>query len=157
MSDQDILVLFKNGQRDKAFKKLYHQRWFVEEDYKVMKSRLEMENFTGLSVEAVLQDIHAKVLTKNIAAVAVAEADVIAQENYKHRKRAYKINFTYSLSQLKNSIIGFILDLVDLHIIIKFIQAISTVVNAVRPERKVDRNMKKIGRKRHSMAYKRVG
>ncbi|MDG5490565.1 RNA polymerase sigma factor [Psychroserpens sp. SPM9] len=24
MSDQDILVLFKNGQRDKAFKKLYH-------------------------------------------------------------------------------------------------------------------------------------
>ena len=24
MSDQDILVLFKNGQREKAFKKLYH-------------------------------------------------------------------------------------------------------------------------------------
>ncbi len=64
-----------------VFKDLYHQRWFVEEDYKLMKSRLEVENFSGLSVEAIKQDVHAKVLTKNIAAIAVYEADAIAKEN----------------------------------------------------------------------------
>jgi hypothetical protein len=52
---------------------LYHQRWGIEEDYKVMKSRLTIENFSGFSVEAVLQDIHAKTLTKNLAAVAIIE------------------------------------------------------------------------------------
>ena len=46
-----------------------------------------MENFSGLSVEAVKQDIHAKVLTKNIAAIAVLEADLIAKEKHRNRKR----------------------------------------------------------------------
>ena len=57
-----------------------HQRWGIEEDYKVMKSRLTIENFSGFSVEAVLQDIHAKTLTKNLAAVAIIEADRLSSQ-----------------------------------------------------------------------------
>ena len=141
----------------KTFLNLYHQRWFVEEDYKVMKSRIEIENFSGLSVEAVKQDIHAKILTKNLAAIAIVEADVLAQEKYKHRKRTYKINFTYTLSQLKDNIIRFTLCVIPSDLISIFIQHIAGFVNAVRPERKFERNMKKINRKRHHIAYKRVG
>ena len=70
----------------KSFLNLYHQRWFIEEDYNIMKSRLEVENFSGVSVEAIQQDIHAKVLTKNIAAIAILEADVLAKEKYRQRK-----------------------------------------------------------------------
>jgi hypothetical protein len=56
------------------FADLYHQRWGVEEDYKVLKSRLNIENFSSISVEGVLQDIHAKLLTKNITASSIHDA-----------------------------------------------------------------------------------
>jgi hypothetical protein len=35
------------------FKELYHQRWPVEEDYKVIKLRVEVENWSGKSTLAV--------------------------------------------------------------------------------------------------------
>lgn len=143
-----------------AFKDLYHQRWFVEEDYKLMKSRLEMENFSGLSVEAIKQDVHAKVLTKNIAAVAVYEADFITQEKYSHRKRKYRINFTYALSQMKDNVVRFIMALAPPETSALLIQQISKAVNALRPERSFSRGSQDEMRKRvkrHYMAYKRVG
>ena len=46
------------------FRKLYHLRWPVEEDYKKMKSWIEVENFSGKSVESVHQDFYAKVFAK---------------------------------------------------------------------------------------------
>ena len=144
----------------KVFFNLYHQRWFIEEDYKLMKSRLEMENFSGLSVEAVKQDIHAKVLTKNIAAIAVLEADLIAKEKHRNRKRKYRINFTYALSQLKDNIVRFTLRIIHLDALCIFVEQISKVVDAVRPERTFPREDKgsliKRRRKRY-IAYKRVG
>lgn len=48
------------------FKELYFHRWPVEEDYKTMKYRLELGNFSGKTVESIYQDFHAKVLSKNI-------------------------------------------------------------------------------------------
>ena len=56
------------------FADLYFQRWGVEEDYKVLKSRLNIENYSSVSVEGVLQDLHAKLLTKNLAASAIHDA-----------------------------------------------------------------------------------
>jgi IS4 transposase len=48
------------------FADLYNQRWGVEEDYNVLKSRLNIENYSSVSVEGVLQDLHAKLLTKTL-------------------------------------------------------------------------------------------
>ncbi len=123
-----------------VFKDLYHQRWFVEEDYKLMKSRLEIENFSGLCAEAIKQDVHAKVLTKNIAAIAVYEADAIAKEKYGHRKRGYRINFTYALSQLKDNVIRFVLNIVPPDMTALLIRQIASAVNALRPERSFSRD-----------------
>lgn len=138
------------------FKILYHQRWFIEEDYKIMKSRLEIENFSGFSVEAIKQDIHAKVLTKNLAAIAIMEAENIAKEKYKHRKLSYKINFTYALSQLKDNIIRFIFRIAESNLSGIFINQIACAVNAVRPGRKFDRGERNIRRIKYPTAYKRV-
>ena len=141
----------------KDFKTLYHQRWFIEEDYKIMKSRLEIENFSGLSVEAIQQDIHAKILTKNIAAIAIIKADVIAKEKYKQRKIQYKINFTYALSQLKDNIIRFVIRIVPADLLRVFIKQIACVVNAVRLGRKYTRETDKVRQNKYPVAYKRVG
>jgi hypothetical protein len=56
------------------FANLYHQRGGVEEDYKVLKSRLNIENYYSISVEGILQDLQAKLLTKNLAASAIHDA-----------------------------------------------------------------------------------
>ncbi len=140
----------------KTFINLYHQRWFIEEDYKIMKSRLEVENFSGFSVEAIQQDIHAKILTKNIAAVAILEADVLAKEKYRQRKNKYKINFNYTLSQFKDNIVRFILCMIPIGQDSEFIEQLSNVVSAFRPGRKFKRNIDNINPKRHSTGYKRV-
>jgi hypothetical protein len=47
------------------FNDLYHQRWPIEEDYKTIKCRMELENFSGKSALSVYQDFHAKVFAKN--------------------------------------------------------------------------------------------
>lgn len=56
------------------FAELYHDRWPIEEDYKVMKCRIEVENFSGKSPLSVYQDFHAAVFSKNITAMLVASA-----------------------------------------------------------------------------------
>lgn len=142
-----------------VFKDLYHQRWGVEEDYKIMKSRLTIENFSGVSVEAVMQDIYAKVLTKNIAAVAIFEADKIKDEKYKHRKYQYKINFTYTLSQLKDNVIRFLLCGTQTNLSRLLIETISSIVDAYRSGRKFIRTDQRNhwGKEKYPMAYKRIG
>jgi len=158
----EVLITSLRGREQfphKVFKDLYHQRWFAEEDYKLMKSRLEIENFSGLSVEAVKQDIHAKVLTKNIAAIAILEADIIAKEKHRHRARKYRINFTYALSQLKDNVVRLTLNLMPPELIPLLIEQIAKAVNAVRPERQFirEKDLMRKRIKRHYVAYKRVG
>ena len=48
-----------------VFYDLYHSRWPVEEDYKVTKTWLTMENFSGKTVCSIYQDFHAKIFSKN--------------------------------------------------------------------------------------------
>src|SRR6218665_3961382 len=43
-----------------CFGELYHQRWNIEEAFKRLKHRLNLEHVTGLSQQAVAQDVAAK-------------------------------------------------------------------------------------------------
>ena len=98
-------------------------------------------------------------LTKNITALAISDANVVVEEKYRHRKRKYKINFTYSLSRFKDNIVRFILNLLPVDEITLFIESLAGAVNAVRPGRSFVRvhQHQKRRPKRHSIAYKRAG
>lgn len=87
------------------FGELYHLRWPVEEDYKVMKKRVEVENWTGKSVLSVYQDFHAKVFTKNLTAVLVHPAQQVVEEKTEHRVYKYQINFAEALSKMKDAVV----------------------------------------------------
>jgi hypothetical protein len=50
------------------FSDLYHLRWPAEEDYKTLKYRIEVENFSGKTKHSVYQDFYAKLFSKNFAA-----------------------------------------------------------------------------------------
>ena len=56
------------------FADLYHQRWRIEEAFKRLKHRLNLEHVSGLSQLAVEQDVAAKVLCDNLQALATLEA-----------------------------------------------------------------------------------
>ena len=50
-----------------VFGDLYHQRWRIEEAFKRLKQRLKLECVSGLTQQALLVDVAAKVLADNLA------------------------------------------------------------------------------------------
>ena len=57
-----------------SFGDLYHQRWRIEEAFKRLKHRLNLEHVSGLSQQAVVQDVAAKVLCDNLQALTALSA-----------------------------------------------------------------------------------
>lgn len=56
------------------FGDLYHQRWKIEEAFKRLKHRLNLEHVSGLSQQAAMQDFHAKILCDNLQALTTQAA-----------------------------------------------------------------------------------
>jgi hypothetical protein len=84
------------------FSDLYRLRWPVEEDYKVAKSRIELENFSGKSAASVYQDFHAKVVMKNIVSIlGLPVNEMLAKDASTTRKYDYQVNFTQALATAK--------------------------------------------------------
>ncbi len=57
-----------------SFGDLYHQRWRIEEAFKRLEHRLNLEPVSGLSQQAVVQDVAAKVLCDNLQALVTLAA-----------------------------------------------------------------------------------
>ncbi|MFC1814644.1 hypothetical protein ACFL0M_01630 [Thermodesulfobacteriota bacterium] len=79
----------------------------MEEDYKAIKCRMELENFTGKSVLSVYQDFHAKVFAKNLVSIMAFHGNEALKKNRKSRKLVYQINFTqYPLVTIKPELLS---------------------------------------------------
>lgn len=133
------------------FADLYHLRWPVEEDYKTLKYRIQIENFSGKSVPSVYQDFHAKMFSKNLTAVIASTTrdDIIKKsENLKH---VHQINFTQALSKMKGSIV--LLFVRSKKLISGYIETIRKIFiqtsESVRPNRKFPRKHKVKQKKFH--------
>ncbi len=44
------------------FSELYHLRWGIEPAFETLKSRLQLENFTGTKIPLILQDIFSTIM-----------------------------------------------------------------------------------------------
>ena len=124
------------------FKRLYHLRWGIEEGYKTEKCRLEIENFSGLSAQAVLQDIYAKLFMVNLTAILAWVAQAIADRLYQERRCAYRVNFANALSKMKDNVIRLFLDAGPPTLLPQLVGALALNVEAVRPDRSYPRNLK---------------
>ncbi len=69
-----------------SFGELYHQRWRIEEAFKRLKHRLQLEAVSGLSQQAVIIDVAAKILADNIASILCAAAELGAGLAQRQRK-----------------------------------------------------------------------
>lgn len=131
------------------FQALYFLRWGVEEDIKVKKHRLEIENFSGLSVESIYQDVHAKVLTQNMTRLVAWIAEPIIEETTKHRKRDYQLNFTQALSKMKHTVVSLITACHPDRLLKALVALFAKTVEPIRPDRSFERKKSREKRKFH--------
>lgn len=82
------------------FKELYYCRWGVETFYGVLKTRLNLENFSGYSVEAVQQDFHVAVLLTGVESILTENAEEVLRK----QRGGYpkKVNKAVSFNAIKN-------------------------------------------------------
>ena len=84
---------------------LYPKRRPVEEDYKAMKYRMQMENFSGKFTLSVYQDFYAKVFLKNFTSIVVNTTKDKIEKLLEHWNFKYQINFGKALSKMKRAIV----------------------------------------------------
>lgn len=82
---------------------LYFKRWGVEVAYDLMKSKLQLENFSGKTKVSVEQDFYATVYLAGFAAVCAAEADAQIQaiDSDKGLKYPRKANRNRTIAKLR--------------------------------------------------------
>lgn len=83
-----------------AFADLYHQRWRIEEAFKRLKLRMKLEAVSGLSQQALIIDVAAKVLADNITSLMCDAA--AEQANLIQRSR--KCNRSYAASFMQRAL-----------------------------------------------------
>lgn len=84
---------------------LYRQRWFVEEDFKLLKKRALVECFPAVTPEAITHHYFATLLARNIAALLWFFPEKRLSEVETTNKLKYQINKTLVLSKVKDTLI----------------------------------------------------
>jgi len=139
------------------FKELYHFRWNEEEAYKLLKNRIELEDFSGKTAKAVKQDFHAKIFLLTLSAAYAHPIEERVKKEFKadqNRKYNQKINRTNAISMTKDILIGVFIK----HQYKKAFEAFDDIVyntrEIIRPNRKNERKHRQ--KKRYSMNYKHL-
>jgi len=143
------------GFSKELFSELYFSRWPIEEDYKTLKYRMQIENFSGKSVHSVYQDFHAKLVSKNLTAIIATTTREEIIKKSETLKFQHKINFAQALSKMKNTIVLLFNCTHDL--LLSYIEQIRTIfiqsTESVRPGRQYPRKHR-AKRKRFDLNYK---
>jgi hypothetical protein len=136
-----------------VFGDLYNHRWPVEEDYKLIFARFELENWTGLSIEAIYQDFYATIFTKNLATILALPAQQTIDSQTVSRKYRYQLNMTNLVSKLKDTVVFLFTECHLPPLLHSWWRLIIQTIEPVRPNRSFPR-IKRVHRRRFPMKYK---
>ena len=128
-----------------AFKKLYFKRWPIETKYDEIKNKLEVENFSGRTENAVKQDFFITMYMANVAAVACWEAQTAVDEEreLKDNKYSYHVNVNDAIGTLKEHFIMALLETnprIRRKLTRRILFLLKESVTPYRPGRSVPRN-----------------
>jgi hypothetical protein len=132
------------------FAELYHCRWGIETYYNLLKSRLDLENFSGLSAEAIRQDLHATIFLSNMESILIEPTQRQLRQGSEQRKYPAQVNHAVSFHALKSQIIALLLNDQPLSEVLPKLQGLF-LDNPVssRPGRKVPRQKQSAWRSYH--------
>lgn len=116
--DKQVEVLITNlweeeGHEPDIFKDLYFMRWGIETNISIQKNIMQIESFSGLTVNAVLQDFYATVMITNLHSIIIKDAQKTVDKQKTIRKYPMKINKNKSFGKLKNRIVSLFLNTID--------------------------------------------
>lgn len=89
-----------------CFAELYHYRWGIETFYGLLKSRLDLGHFTGLSAEAIRQDVYSTIFVSDLESVLIASANQQLKEHSAALQHPQQVNPAVSFHAIKNHIIA---------------------------------------------------
>ena len=89
------------------FLTLYGKRWGIESFYGILKTRLDLENFTGKSVESILQDFYSTILLTGMESILTADAQTMLDT--KKTKYPQTVNRAVSFNVIKNEVLDLFL------------------------------------------------
>jgi hypothetical protein len=89
-----------------CFGELYHHRWGVETYYGRLKGRLDLGHFTGLSAQAIRQDVYATVFVSNLESLLIAPANQHLEQHAPARQHRQQVNHAVSFHAIKSHIIA---------------------------------------------------
>lgn len=123
-----------------ALGELYHYRWGIETYYGLLKSRLDLEHFTGRSPEAVRQDVYGTIFLSNLESVLTRPTQRQMTNASPQRQHACQVNRAVSFHALKLHMIELLLSQEPPQQVIQKLEGLfaGTPVTA-RPTRKVPR------------------
>jgi hypothetical protein len=78
----------------------------VETNISVQKNILQLESFSGLTVQAVLQDFYATIVVANLHAILIKDAQSTIEHTTQHRKYPLKVNKNKSFGKLKANLVA---------------------------------------------------
>ena len=91
------------------FAELYHWRWGIETYYGLLKGRLDLGNFTGLSAEAIRQDVFSTVFISNLESLLIAPANEQLEQKSQSLEHRQQVNHAGSFHTIKSRIIDLLL------------------------------------------------
>lgn len=119
---------------------VYHWRWGHETYYLMLKGRMELENFSGRTVEAVQQDVQAAVLVANLETMLSAPAQAALTDKSIDVTQPLQVNRSNSYHALKLKLLDLLYrDIPAQRIIHQLTKLFVGSPVAVRPDRKVPR------------------
>ena len=124
----------------KEFLTVYHWRWGHETFHLMLKGRLELENFSGETVEAVRQEVQAAVLLANLESVLSEPAQAALSQQSSPETQPRQVNRSNSYHALKDQVLDLLYREVPIPIVInKLLRLFQGSPVVVRPNRKVPR------------------
>mgnify|MGYP004702984847 FL=1 len=139
------------------FKELYHLRWNEEEAYKLLKNRVEVENFSGKTAIAVKQDFYAKMFLLTLCSVYAFPIEEKVREEYSandKRKHDQKINRTGAIAMTRDILVAVFIKRDYGAALCAFDKIVFKTREIIRPGRSNERNHRP--KRSYSMNYKRL-
>lgn len=123
-----------------VFKDLYGLRWGVETVYDRVKNRLNLENFSGNTVEAVKQDCSATLFISGLESILIQDAQPQLDHKTPGNQYPQQVNKMVSFNTIKNHVIALVLSDLDPNTLAaRLTQLFLTTPVPIRHGRNVDR------------------
>jgi hypothetical protein len=136
------------------FAELYHLRWPVEEKFKQLKFRANIENWSGKSAMTVFQDVYARLWSCNLTVLMGIPLEAEIGKRKANCKYKYQLNWANALSCMGRAMVPlFIIGHCIQKTLLRLSRRMLSDLSSIRPNRKYPRNHKAYKRQFY-MCYK---